>query len=161
PALRFLGERNVKVAFGHRLRALDFDGDKVVALDFGDERLAAGADAVILAVPPIMAAGLGPAIQAPAQVRAPRTAPFRPAPITGVVNGTIEWLFTFPDRLSITISAADRLLDAPREMLAQKLWQEVAIVTGLPTALPPWQIVRERRATFAATPRQNAKRPAA
>jgi uncharacterized protein with NAD-binding domain and iron-sulfur cluster len=25
--------------------------------------------------------------------------------------------------------------------------------------LPPWQIVKERRATFAATPAQNAKRP--
>ena len=29
----------------------------------------------------------------------------------------------------------------------------------LPAALPPWQIVRERRATFAATPEQDAKRP--
>jgi uncharacterized protein with NAD-binding domain and iron-sulfur cluster len=25
--------------------------------------------------------------------------------------------------------------------------------------MPPWQIVRERRATFAATPSQNARRP--
>ena len=33
--------------------------------------------------------------------------------------------------------------------------------TGLPDALPPWQIVRERRATFAATPAQDAKRPGA
>ncbi|MBV8290107.1 MAG: FAD-dependent oxidoreductase [Hyphomicrobiales bacterium] len=167
PALRFLGERNVTVAFGHRLRALDFDGDKVVSLDFGDERLAAGADAVILAVPPIVAADLVPDLEAPSEFRAIVNAHFRLdpppglAPIIGVVNGTIEWLFAFGDRLSITISAADRLLDAPREMLAQKLWQEVATVTGLPTALPPWQIVRERRATFAATPRQNAKRPAA
>jgi squalene-associated FAD-dependent desaturase len=167
PALRFLGEHNVKVAFGHRLRALDFDGDKVVSLDFGDERLAVGADAVILAVPPIVAADLVPDLKAPSEFRAIVNAHFRLdpppglAPIIGVVNGTIEWLFAFPDRLSITISAADRLLDAPREMLAQKLWQEVATVTGLPTALPPWQIVRERRATFAATPRQNAKRPAA
>ncbi len=167
PALRFLGERNVTVAFGHRLRALDFDGDTVVGLDFGDERLAAGADAVILAVPPIVAADLVPDLKAPSEFRAIVNAHFRLdpppglAPIIGVVNGTIEWLFTFADRLSITISAADRLLDAPREMLAQKLWQEVATVTGLPTALPPWQIVRERRATFAATPCQNAKRPAA
>ncbi len=139
----------------------------MVGLDFGDERLTAGVDAVILAVPPIVAADLVPDIKVPSEFRAIVNAHFRLdpppglAPIIGVVNGTIEWLFTFGDRLSITISAADRLLDAPREMLAQKLWQEVAIVTGLPTALPPWQIVRERRATFAATPRQNAKRPAA
>ena len=31
----------------------------------------------------------------------------------------------------------------------------------MPAALPPWQIVRERRATFAATPAQDAKRPGA
>ena len=30
-----------------------------------------------------------------------------------------------------------------------------------PATLPPWQIVRERRATFAATPAENAKRPGA
>ena len=87
--------------------------------------------------------------------------PARLAPIIGVVNGTIEWLFAFPDRLSVTISAADRLLDVPREALARQIWEEVAIVAGLPKALPPWQIVRERRATFAATPGENAKRPAA
>ncbi len=76
------------------------------------------------------------------------------------MNGTVEWLFAFPDRLSVTISAADRLLDVPRETLAQTIWHEVAAVTALPKALPPWQIVRERRATFAATPGENAKRPA-
>jgi uncharacterized protein with NAD-binding domain and iron-sulfur cluster len=27
--------------------------------------------------------------------------------------------------------------------------------------LPPWQVVKERRATFAATPEQEAKRPGA
>ena len=60
-----------------------------------------------------------------------------------------------------TTSAGDRLIDTPREELAKKIWSEVASVTGLPAALPPWQIVRERRATFAATPAQNARRPGA
>ncbi len=78
----------------------------------------------------------------------------------GVIGGTVEWIFAFPDRLSVTISGADRLLDEPREALAQRLWAEVAQVHGLPPEpMPPWQIVRERRATFAATPEQDAKRP--
>ena len=112
-----------------------------------------------------MAAALVPELKTPSQFRAIVNAHFRLeppaglAPIIGVVNGTMEWLFTFPDRLSVTISAADRLLDVPRESLAQDLWQEVATVAGLSTALPRWQIVRERRATFAATPGENAKRP--
>ncbi len=82
-------------------------------------------------------------------------------PILGVLNAMTEWLFAFPGRLSVTISAGDRLLSTPREELAQSIWQEIAAITGLAAALPPWQIVRERRATFAATPEQDALRPQA
>ena len=168
PALRFLGERNAQVQFGHRLRAIEFANDKVAALDFGDDKVALGAgDTVILAVPPVVAADIVPKLDVPTEFRAIVNGHFRVdppaglAPIIGVVNGTVEWLFAFPGRLSVTISAGDRLLDVPRESLAKTLWEEVATVAGLPDALPPWQIVRERRATFAATPAQNAKRPGA
>jgi uncharacterized protein with NAD-binding domain and iron-sulfur cluster len=81
--------------------------------------------------------------------------------LTGVINGTIEWLFAFADRLSVTISNADRLVDTPRGELAHLIWQDVCKVLGIAAELPPWQIVRERRATFAATPQENAKRPPA
>ena len=166
PALRFLAAHDVKVEFGHRLRALGFADGKVAMLDFGDDKLAIENDDAILAVPPVVAADLVPALKTPSEFRAIVNAHFRVeppaglAPIIGVVNGTVEWLFAFPDRLSVTISAADRLLDVPRETLAQKIWHEVATLTALPKALPPWQIVRERRATFAATPGENANRPA-
>jgi hypothetical protein len=73
----------------------------------------------------------------------------------------VEWLFVFPNRLSVTISGADRLLDVPREDLAQRIWAEVARIAGVADPLPPWQIVRERRATFAALPKEEAKRPPA
>jgi len=166
PALRFLRAHNVPIVFGHRLRALDFSKDRVIALDFGEERIAFGGnDCVILAVPPVVAAELVPALVSPDEFRAIVNAHFRIdpplslAPIVGVVNGTIEWVFRFNHRLSVTISAADRLLDTPRELLARKIWEEVAVVAGLPNPMPPWQIVRERRATFAATPAQNARRP--
>jgi hypothetical protein len=79
----------------------------------------------------------------------------------GIINATTEWIFAFAGRLSVTISNADRLMDVPRAMLAQTIWREVSRATGIATALPPWQIVRERRATFAATPEENAKRPGA
>jgi hypothetical protein len=81
--------------------------------------------------------------------------------MVGVVNGLVEWVFAFPDRLSVTISGADRLLEIPRETLAHDIWREVAAVTGMADALPAWQIVRERRATFAALPQEEIKRPAA
>ena len=59
----------------------------------------------------------------------------------------------------MTISAADRLLDTPRETLAEQIWREVAVIAKIDSPMPRWQIVRERRATFAATPSQDAKRP--
>jgi squalene-associated FAD-dependent desaturase len=168
PALALLRARGAAVHFGHRLRALFFTGGRVTGLDFGDDRpaLAAG-DAVILAVPPVVAAALLPELQVPTEFRAIVNAHFRIAPppglppIVGVVNGTIEWLFAFPERLSVTISAADRLLETPREELAAEIWRDVCAVAGIEEPLPRWQIVRERRATFAATPEQDVRRPPA
>jgi uncharacterized protein with NAD-binding domain and iron-sulfur cluster len=45
--------------------------------------------------------------------------------------------------------------------LAALLWRDIAAVHGLGLDMPPWQIVKEKRATFAATPEQNARRPGA
>ena len=124
-------------------------------------------DGLILAVPPWVATSLVPQIEAPDRFSAIVNAHFRVRPpaslpqITGIINGVSEWLFAFPDRLSVTISAADRLLDEPREALAARIWSEVATLAGLPPELPPWQLIKERRATFLATPEQAARRPGA
>ncbi len=166
PALRFIEANGGKVVFGERLRALTFDADRVTGLDFGDLSVPLRpGDAVVLAVPPVVAVSLVPNLLAPDEFRAIVNAHFRLAPpatlapITGIINGTAEWLFAFPDRFSVTISGADRLLDTPREELAALIWREVAEVADIAAPLPPWQIVRERRATFAALPREDAKRP--
>lgn len=168
PALRLIEKQGAEVRFGHQLRALDLRDRKAQALDFGGDRVALGKDdAVIVAVPPWIAPSLVPGLSAPSQYRAIVNAHFRIAPpndfppMIGVLGATVEWIFAFPDRLSVTISGADRLLDQSREELAALIWREVAQVAGLSADLPPWQVVRERRATFAATPAENAKRPSA
>ena len=168
PAVRFIEAHGGTLAVGRRLRALAFNHDCIAALDFGDISVPlAQEDAVILAVPPVVAASLVPELMTPTESRAIVNAHFRIHPpagfasITGVINGKVEWLFAFPDRLSVTISAADRLLETPRKELAEQIWEEVAEVAGIASALPPWQIVRERRATFAALPQEDAKRPGA
>jgi hydroxysqualene dehydroxylase len=168
PALALLRQRGVAVRMERQLRALRFAAARAEALDFGSEIVALGADdAVILTVPPYAAASLIPELDPPNEFRAIVNAHFRidpPAglpPVLGVLNATVQWIFAFPGRLSVTISAGDRLIDTPREELARTIWQEVARATAMPEALPPWQIVRERRATFAATPAQDAKRPGA
>jgi squalene-associated FAD-dependent desaturase len=168
PALALLEKRKAGPRFSHQLHALHSKDGRIEALDFGRDAITlAPGDAVILAVPAWTAGGLVPNLTVPTEFRAILNAHFRiepppnQPPILGVVNATTEWIITFPGRVSTTTSAADRLMDMPRETLAQKIWSEVAAITHLPPELPPWQIVRERRATFAATPEQDARRPKA
>jgi squalene-associated FAD-dependent desaturase len=166
PALAHLAQHGVELRLGHQLHAFKFAQEQLAGLDFGADSIALEPqDSVILAVPPYAATALVPGLQAPTEFRAIVNAHFRidpPAglpPILGVLNAATEWIFAFPGRVSVTISAGDRLIDTPRESLARTIWDEVQAATGLSAALPPWQIVRERRATFAATPAQDERRP--
>jgi squalene-associated FAD-dependent desaturase len=169
PAIKLLQQKGAEVRIGHELRDLVTAGERVTGLKFGaDDTIAIGADdAVVMAVPPRAAASLLPSLKTPTKFRAIVNAHFRvdppptAPPILGVVGGLVEWLFAFPQRLSVTISDGDRLVDRPREELANTIWQDVCKAAGISGDLPPWQIVRERRATFEATPEQNALRPGA
>jgi hypothetical protein len=167
-ALKKLRELGADVRFGARLRGIDFAGDRAVRLNFGEEAVELGeADSLVLAVPPWSAAELVPGLVAPDEFRAILNAHFKIPPpegqpaLLGMVGSLSEWLFAFDNRLSVTISGADRLMEAPAEDLALRIWAEVAAVTGLGPELPRWRIVKEKRATFAATPGQQARRPGA
>jgi len=168
PALSYLAKAGASVRLEHELRAIRYDGERVTGLDFGADSVALDPqDAVILAAPAFAAAALVPGITAPTAFRAILNTHFRAdpppsmPPLVGVLNGISEWVFSFPGRVSVTTSNADRFMNEPREGLADTIWREVCAVTGLSGDRPAWQIVRERRATFAATPEENAKRPAA
>jgi squalene-associated FAD-dependent desaturase len=168
PALAALQKSGAVVRLEHQLRAMRFGAERIEALDFGSEAVVLNADdAVIVAVPPYAAAALVEGLSVPTEFRAIVNAHFAIDPpagqplILGVLNGVTQWIFAFPGRVAVTISAGDHYVDTARDVLAKTIWSEVAAVTGLPEALPPWQIVRERRATFAATPAQDAKRPGA
>jgi squalene-associated FAD-dependent desaturase len=168
PAVNFIRMNGGDVRFDTPVRGINFANGRVAVL-----RLADGSadivreDSVIVAVPGWVARTLIPDLTVPTEYRAIFNAHFKIAPpagmakITGVVNATTEWLFAFDDRLSVTVSAADRFNDADREPLARQIWSEVSKIAGLKDDLPPWQIVKERRATFAATPQQNRLRPPA
>ncbi len=166
PALKLLAAHGAEIRIGQRVRALGFDGGRVAALQLAGETVAIGADdTVILAVPPWAATELLPEIVAPDDFRAIVNAHFKIAPpsglppMLGVIGGLVQWIFPFADRVSITVSGADAIVDDDRESLARRFWADVAKVLHLPDALPPWQVVKERRATFAATPAQAARRP--
>ncbi len=168
PALSFLAKNGGDMRLDHPLRAIEFADGRASALQFAEERIELGnTDSIILAVPAWVARTLIPDLTAPTEYRSISNVHFKIAPpanlpkIIGAINATTEWLFAFDNRLSVTVSAADRFNETDREPLARQIWTEVAKIARLEAELPAWQIVKERRATFAATPAQNALRPKA
>lgn len=168
PAISYITKKGGEVRFDHALRAIEWSGTGARALQFADGTIELSAnDRIVLAVPAWVTRTLVPELSVPTEYRSIFNVHFaHPSPkglpkITGVINATTEWLFAFEDRLSITVSSADRFNEADREPLARRIWAEVSKIAGINANLPRWLIVKERRATFAATPVQNALRPRA
>jgi squalene-associated FAD-dependent desaturase len=174
PALKYLEAKKADVRLGMRLRGFTMTHRHVMALETPEAiRPVDGRDAVVLAVPPWVAGELVPDLTVPNDFRAIVNAHFRIAPppsyfgekgssdMLGVIGGTAEWIFCFEDRISVTVSGADAIVDKDREELARLIWADVTQALGFSADLPAWQIVKEKRATFAATPAQDARRPGA
>jgi len=183
PALDHLALMKAVVRPKTRVSALEVEHGRVVALFARDERIAVGPeDKVIVAVPPHVAQGLlGPhvpgfevpdAFEAIVNVHFRLEEPVRArgvlarTKLVGLVGGIAEWVFLKGDILSVTISAANRYLGRDMDDLAREVWGEVRRVVGpvVENVLPDevaHRVVVEKRATFAATPEQNRKRPSA
>jgi squalene-associated FAD-dependent desaturase len=169
PALRFFEDRGVRFIAGHRLRAMNMEGDRVMALNFdADDVSLAASDSVVLAAPPAVAAALVPDLDVPGDSRAIVNGHFRlPRPpgdlsFLGLVGGVAQWLFVRGGVASVTVSAAGALADEDADVIAAMLWSEVRRALSLgETSLPPHRVVKEKRATFAQTPAEVRRRPAA
>jgi len=168
PALAYLAGRGVDIRIGRRVEAIETDSERALSLKVAGQSLSlCDDDRLIVATPAWITPTLLPGVSAPDAFCAIVNGHFRIAPppgapkMVGVIGGAAQWLFAFDGRISTTVSGADAVVDAPREEMAAALWKDVAEVYGLGPDLPPWQIVKERRATFAATPEQVRKRPPA
>jgi squalene-associated FAD-dependent desaturase len=166
PALEFLSRSGARVRLGERVRRIVLGSVSATALEVQEATIPlSAADAVIVATPPWVTSEFLPGIKVPDEFSAIVNAHFKvPAPadvpgMLGVIGGTAEWIFSFADRMSVTISGADRLIDLDREALAKTIWEDVRAATHVRGDMPAWQIVKERRATFRATPSQAARRP--
>jgi len=172
PAVAALHAGGAELRFSRRIGALAIEADRVTALHTPEGTAAVGPDdAVILAVPPWIATALLPDLTAPTEFEAILNIHFRtdadpgPAGFIGLVGGTSEWVFVKQGHVSVTISAANHMVDQPAEAIAAAVWPDVRTALRLPgtaaDAMPPWRVVKERRATFAATAEQDRRRPAA
>ena len=184
PALVRLRQLGVRIRTGCRVSGLALAQGRVAGMVLPEGAVDLGPDdGVILAVPAQsardVAAGVLPELQAPdsfesilnlhyrADVLDRLTGDLARARFAGVVGGLAEWVFVKPGILSVTVSAANHLADRTPESLAATIWREVRAVvspwlhvgTTLPEALPPHRVVREKRATFAATAAQERLRP--
>ncbi len=167
PAIAWLRSHGADIRLGSRVTRLDQSGGRITTIDAQP----VGTDeAVVLATPATVATALLPGLEAPDQFEAILNVHYRcdadpgEAGFTGLVGGTAEWVFVKPGVVSVTISAGNRWIDAPPADLATRVWSDVAAVLRLPSPMaqpmPPWRVIKEKRATFAATPAQDRRRPA-
>ncbi len=166
PAVAWLEARGGRLLTGCRVAALQQAEKRVTALETAEGIIPVGPDeAVVMAAPPWVAATLVPGLLAPDAFQAIVNLHFRAnadpgeAGFIGVLGGTAEWIFVKEDIVSVTISAANRIVDLPAEQLAALVWPDVRAALLLGDAMPPVRVVKERRATFAATAAQERRRP--
>lgn len=175
PAVATLRRRGAEVLFNRRITRLVIEQDRVVAIGLTDRAVDVGPDdVVVLAVPPWVAGELLPELTVPNAFESILNVHFRvalqpgtdiaEAGFIGLVNGTAEWIFVRPDRVSITVSAANKLIDRPADELAGLVWHDVVQaleLAGRPTEMPPFRVIKERRATIVANLQQEQRRPGA
>jgi squalene-associated FAD-dependent desaturase len=165
PAVAWLRARGNEVRFGQRVVALHVADARLNALHTTEGPMPV--EAVVLAVPPWVAADLLPGLAAPDEFQAILNIHFRvdadpgPARFIGLIGGTAEWVFVKRGHVSVTISAANRMVDHSADALAAAVWPDVRAALNLNGPMPAWRVVKERRATIAATAAQERLRPAA
>ena len=164
PAVRWLEAHGAELRLSSRVAAIAHVDGRVDRLD----NMPVDQDtAVVLAVPPQVAAALLPGTTAPDAFESILNLHFRfdaepgEAGFVGLIGGLSEWAFVKPGVVSVTISAANRHQDLGGVALAQQVWQELCTALQLHVPMPSYRVIREKRATFAATPEQEVKRPAA
>jgi squalene-associated FAD-dependent desaturase len=176
PAIATLRARGAEVRFNHRIAGLTLEGGRIVALRGPEAAVPVGqGDQVVLAVPPWVATGLLPGLMAPAAFEAIlnihflQTAepdgPTGQAGFIGLTSGTAEWVFVKPGHVSVTISAANNMVDDPARAIASLVWPNVVDALGLHASakemMPAFRVVKEKRATFTASAEQELRRPQA
>ena len=166
PAVAWLEARGATIRLSSRVAAVHTEAGAVTGL--GTESLGAD-EAVVLAVPAPVASALLPSVRGPDAFEAILNVHFKldvsedaipeRAGFMGMVGSLSEWVFVKPGVVSVTISAANRHASMDPVAVAQQVWQEVRTALRLPEPMPLWRVLREKRATFAATPDQNRRRP--
>ncbi len=169
PCLNLLQQHGVEIKYNHRLRAVYKDDNRIRQLEFNNGVFELEpSDKVIFALPAWVVRDIMPEISVPTEFRSIINAHYRvevpnnAAGFTGLVGGVAEWAFVRGDVASVTVSCAERYDQYPTRDMAVYIWRDLAKLYDLdPETIPPHRIFKEKYATFASTPEQNALRPLA
>lgn len=172
PAIAVLENAGAEVRYQARVRGMRWQEEGVMALRFPEGLLKIEmGDAVVLAVPPDACQEIWPDAAPPLETRPIVNIHFRtPEPVAlpgdghflGLIGTDAQWLFVRNDVLSVTISAATDYVDRPNWEIANQIWAEITRILGQNMGrLPPWRVIKERRATIAQTPDVVSRRPGA
>lgn len=155
PALRFLDEHNSDIRFESATKSIAGGSRATLICLRSSEQPIGPDDTVVIAVPPwspLAQPFLGTALT-------PRPSPivnvhYRTGtggdlpPMTGVIGGTVEWIFVRDDLVSVTVSAATEIASLDQDEIARVLWADVRKALNLrDDQLPPYRVIVERRAT--------------
>ena len=172
PALKYLRTRNADIRYQDRIRDLTWKDNLLTGvrslegLHQFDKN-----DALVLAIPPDICSGIWPNIVSPSKTSPIINVHFRVnepislpggLPFLGLIGTNSQWIFSRAEILSVTISAASKFVDSPSWELARNLWSEILPIFEHDLGrLPPWRVIKERRATISQTPENLQKRPGA
>jgi len=167
PCLAVLAHHQTSIHYSHRLRSIVHDDDTIRALNFNGHVIDIQPnDWVIFALPAWVMREIIPTLSTPTDFRSIINAHYRVAVpnnhagFTGIIAGLAEWAFVRDDVVSVTISCAERYNHYAVRDMAPLIWQDLAKLYDLdPKKVPPHRIFKEKYATFAATPEQDALRP--
>lgn len=176
PAIETLRKRGAEVLFNRRITGFGIENARITGLGTADGPLPVEPeDEVVLAVPPWVASELMPDLIVPDAFESILNIHYKitvqppedvaRAGFIGLVNATAEWVFVKSDHVSVTVSAANKLINRPADELAAMIWPNVVDAVDLQgeqaATLPPFRVIKERRATFLASAAQEERRPGA
>ena len=167
PAESWLASQGVVINRQSPVRKIGVAAGAVAYLIFDKLELSiTHTDSVILAVPPwspllaqldihTEALALSPIVNLHFQVVADVSDDF-----IGLIGGLSQWLWVHNGIATVTISAADDLMAIESELIAARVWSEIALILSQdPSAAAPVHVVKERRATLRHSAGVNQYRP--
>lgn len=165
PAMTALRQAGVAIHLSHPLRRIIRQAGRVDELIFDDQtRRLSRHDRLVLALPPWAARRLLPTL--PKLQTSPianlhfkldvaKAERLDDLPL-GLVGGLAQWLFLRGNILSVTLSA----LDLETEQSIGEVWRDVAKALETNGEIPPYRLIRERRATILHDGATETQRPA-